>query len=104
MQGHAGANMMPVVAANRVGHEDGRAAATITFYGSSFITDGPGEIVEAGAAQRRGGADRDRSTSTRWPRHGRPGACSATAAPTSTCPILSLDGQDPSHLTSPGLS
>jgi len=44
MQGHAAANMVPVVAANRVGHEVGVAIET-TFYGSSFITDGTGEIV-----------------------------------------------------------
>ncbi len=45
MQGHAGANLMPVVAANRVGHEEGRADRAITFYGSSFIADGTGEKV-----------------------------------------------------------
>lgn len=44
MQGHAAANIMPVVAANRVGEERGRDA-TVTFYGSSFITDHSGAIV-----------------------------------------------------------
>ena len=34
MQGHAVSNCMPVVAANRIGTEDGQA-----FYGHSFITD-----------------------------------------------------------------
>lgn len=44
MQGHAAANLIPVVASNRVGREtDGDSA--ITFYGSSFITDGLGEII-----------------------------------------------------------
>ena len=48
MQGHAAANLMPVVAANRVGHEVGRATA-ITFYGSSFIADATGaKVAEAG--------------------------------------------------------
>jgi N-carbamoylputrescine amidase len=48
MQGHAGANLMPIVAANRVGHEVG-ATTEITFYGSSFIADATGEkIAEAG--------------------------------------------------------
>jgi N-carbamoylputrescine amidase len=44
MQGHAAANMVPVVASNRVGREVG-ASTEITFYGSSFITDGTGELV-----------------------------------------------------------
>lgn len=48
MQGHAGANLMPVVAANRVGHEVG-ATCEITFYGSSFIADPTGaKVAEAG--------------------------------------------------------
>lgn len=46
MQGHAGANLMPVVAANRVCREVGRSCE-ITFYGSSFITDATGAKVEA---------------------------------------------------------
>jgi len=48
MQGHAAANIIPVMAANRVGHEKG-STTEITFYGSSFIADHTGEIVaEAG--------------------------------------------------------
>ncbi len=48
MQGHAAANILPVIAANRIGVEtDG--GVTTTFYGSSFITDHTGEkIAEAG--------------------------------------------------------
>jgi N-carbamoylputrescine amidase len=44
MQGHAAANLVPVVASNRVGTEtdDG---TEITFYGSSFITDETGKIL-----------------------------------------------------------
>lgn len=45
MQGHAAANMVPVVASNRVGLERG-TPTDITFYGSSFITDGTGAILE----------------------------------------------------------
>ena len=45
MQGHAGANLMPVVAANRFGREVGRSCE-ITFYGSSFIADATGAKVE----------------------------------------------------------
>ncbi|MGH8127455.1 MAG: N-carbamoylputrescine amidase [Gammaproteobacteria bacterium] len=44
MQGHAGANVMPVAAANRVGTEEGRES-TVTFYGTSFIADATGAIV-----------------------------------------------------------
>jgi N-carbamoylputrescine amidase len=48
MQGHAGANLVPLVAANRVGHEVGRTTE-ITFYGSSFIADATGQkVAEAG--------------------------------------------------------
>jgi N-carbamoylputrescine amidase len=47
MQGHAGANMVPVVAANRIGREVGEQTE-ITFYGSSFITDALGaKVAEA---------------------------------------------------------
>jgi N-carbamoylputrescine amidase len=42
MQGHAGANIMPLVASNRIGTEPGRAGTSITFYGSSFIADQTG--------------------------------------------------------------
>jgi N-carbamoylputrescine amidase len=44
MQGHAAANMVPVIAANRIGRETG-VSAEITFYGSSFIADETGAIV-----------------------------------------------------------
>ncbi len=48
MQGHAGANLMPVVAANRIGREVGRTCE-ITFYGSSFVADATGaKVAEAG--------------------------------------------------------
>ena len=47
MQGHAGANLTPVIAANRVGVEAG-ATGKIAFYGSSFITDHTGaKLAEA---------------------------------------------------------
>ena len=48
MQGHAAANLVPVVAANRTGHEKGEQTG-ITFYGSSFIADNTGaKVAEAG--------------------------------------------------------
>ena len=47
MQGHAGANLIPVVAANRVGVEVG-SRYTLEFYGSSFIAGPTGDkIAEA---------------------------------------------------------
>ena len=47
MQGHAGANLTPVIAANRVGVEQGETGK-IAFYGSSFIADHTGaKIAEA---------------------------------------------------------
>jgi N-carbamoylputrescine amidase len=44
MQGHAGANYVPLVASNRIGTEKGQAGE-MTFYGSSFIADPMGAIV-----------------------------------------------------------
>ncbi|MFO1067459.1 MAG: N-carbamoylputrescine amidase [Geminicoccaceae bacterium] len=44
MQGHAAANMLPVVAANRIGIEVGDSCS-LTFYGTSFIADGTGEVI-----------------------------------------------------------
>ena len=47
MLGHAVSNCMPVIAANRIGNEDGQA-----FYGHSFITDEWGDFVaEFGAGE-----------------------------------------------------
>jgi N-carbamoylputrescine amidase len=43
-QGQAAANLMPVVASNRIGLEEGETAA-VRFYGSSFIADQTGAIV-----------------------------------------------------------
>lgn len=56
MKGHAAANVMPVVAANRIGIEavtpceaNSNQNSSLRFFGSSFITDGTGTIVaEAG--------------------------------------------------------
>ena len=56
MQGHAGCNLVPVVAAYRIGIEtvdpceaNGGQKSSLKFYGSSFITDNTGEVIcEAG--------------------------------------------------------
>ncbi len=44
MQGHAAANMVPVIAANRTGIEEDDGIKTV-FYGSSFITDNTGAMI-----------------------------------------------------------
>ena len=54
MQGHAAANMVPVIAANRYGvetvepsKENGGQKSSLKFFGSSFIADETGDIVES---------------------------------------------------------
>ena len=61
MKGHAACNLMPVVAANRIGTEkvepckvNGMQQSALTFYGSSFITDSTGEVVEQMDREREG--------------------------------------------------
>lgn len=44
MQGHAGANYLPLIASNRIGREVGETCE-ITFYGTSFIAGPTGEIL-----------------------------------------------------------
>ncbi|MCQ2496053.1 MAG: N-carbamoylputrescine amidase [Lachnospiraceae bacterium] len=53
MQGHSAANIIPVVAANRIGletveasEENGGQKSSLLFYGSSFMTDETGDILE----------------------------------------------------------
>ncbi len=46
MQGHAAANIMPVIASNRIGTEY-EEESFIRFYGSSFIADEHGQIIES---------------------------------------------------------
>ena len=53
MQGQAAANLVPVLVSNRIGTET-EGESSMTFYGSSFITDETGGIVE----------EADRSTET----------------------------------------
>jgi N-carbamoylputrescine amidase len=48
MQGQAAANVMPLIAANRIGTEAGHRGTSMTFYGSSFIADHTGaKVAEA---------------------------------------------------------
>ena len=52
MQGHAAANMVVLAASNRIGVEE-NDAATMTFYGSSFIAGPTGEkLAEAGREEQ----------------------------------------------------
>ncbi len=53
MQGHSAANLVPVIAANRIGtesvepcEENAYQKSSLTFYGSSFITDGTGDLLQ----------------------------------------------------------
>ena len=52
MQGHAAANLMPVIAANRIGvetvepcKENAGQSSSLDFYGCSFIADATGDII-----------------------------------------------------------
>lgn len=59
MQGHSASNLVPVVAANRIGKEDVEPCeenaglkSSLIFYGSSFITDETGEIVKSASRDK----------------------------------------------------
>ncbi len=45
MRGHAAANIMPVIASNRIGTETAPEGREVTFYGSSFIADHTGGLL-----------------------------------------------------------
>src|SRR5260370_25147635 len=49
MIGHAVSNVVPVVAANRIGTENGQS-----FYGHSFITDERGDFLASFGSEERG--------------------------------------------------
>ena len=59
MQGHAGSNLLPVAAANRIGREEvlpceenGGQQSALVFYSSSFITDETGELIASASRDR----------------------------------------------------
>lgn len=59
MMGHAAANIVPVIAANRIGLEtvepcieNGNQSSSLKFYGSSFMTDERGEIVTSASRDK----------------------------------------------------
>jgi N-carbamoylputrescine amidase len=45
MRGHAAANILPVIASNRIGTETAPEGAAVTFYGSSFVADPTGALL-----------------------------------------------------------
>ena len=53
MQGHAVANAVPVIAANRIGREE-NDGANQTYYGHSFMADHLGELVASFGAKEEG--------------------------------------------------
>ncbi len=61
MQGHAAANIIPVIAANRIGIEsvvpcmsNGNQSSSLKFYGSSFITDNTGAVIASMGREEEG--------------------------------------------------
>jgi N-carbamoylputrescine amidase len=54
MRGHAAANILPVVASNRVGTEVAPEGREVTFYGSSFIADHTGQLRAKADRQTEG--------------------------------------------------
>lgn len=59
MQGHAGSNLLPVAAANRIGLEEvlpcvenGNQKSSLLFYGSSFIADETGELKQSASRDK----------------------------------------------------
>ena len=97
MRGHAAANIVPVVASNRIGEELSNGLA-LHFYGSSFIANHVGEMVEE--ADRRSQAvlthpfDLDEIR-----RYRRDWGVFRDRRPDLYKPLLTLDGQQ----TSPGI-
>ena len=53
MRGHAAANIAPVIASNRIGREES-GDTFVAFYGSSFIADHVGAIVESADRESEG--------------------------------------------------
>jgi N-carbamoylputrescine amidase len=91
MQGHAASNIMPLVASNRVGTEQGEHWK-VTYYGSSFISDHTGAKIKE--APREGEAvltatfdlDEIRNYRTAW-------GVFRDRRPELYGPIMTLDGQ-----------
>jgi len=93
MQGHAGANLMPVIASNRTGTETCEDYH-ITFYGSSFIADEHGQLAAEMDRETEGfitaSFDLDRIALAR-----RAWGIFRDRRPDLYKPILTLNGKDP---------
>ncbi|HCI46568.1 MAG TPA: N-carbamoylputrescine amidase, partial [Rhodospirillaceae bacterium] len=91
MQGHAGANLTPLVASNRIGTEPGDNSE-ITFYGTSFIAGPQGEILQQASRDKQEiliqsfDLDAIRAQRASW-------GVFRDRRPEFYLPILSLDGQ-----------
>lgn len=93
-QGHAGANLMPLVASNRIGKEE-QDGYDITFYGSSFIADQFGAKVaelnqsEEGILVHSFDLDALEKTRSAW-------GVFRDRRPNLYWPLATLDGETPS--------
>ncbi|MDK2968098.1 N-carbamoylputrescine amidase [Lacrimispora sp.] len=61
MMGHSASNIIPVIAANRIGEEtvmpceeNGGQGSSLKFYGSSFITDSTGALIQTMGREEQG--------------------------------------------------
>jgi N-carbamoylputrescine amidase len=93
MQGHAAANLVPVVASNRVGRERAEDSE-IVFYGTSFIAGPTGELVaelgraEEGVATARFDLDALQTQRASW-------GLFRDRRPDLYAPLLTADGRTP---------
>ncbi len=102
MRGHAAANVIPVVASNRIGNERGRSCS-LRFFGSSFICDHMGEMQAVADEETHGvltaDVDIDHANAYRlnW-------ALFRDRRPEMYRELFSLDGMRMSAAVAPGVS
>jgi N-carbamoylputrescine amidase len=100
MRGHAGANLVPLIASNRIGTEKGDLGST-TFWGSSFIAGPRGEIAaKAGKSEEAiitatFDLDEIRIMRANW-------GVFRDRRPDLYGPLLTLDGRTAASAASPG--
>jgi N-carbamoylputrescine amidase len=93
MQGHAASNVMPVIASNRIGVEQGERWE-VTYYGSSFITNHEGALlaqasrIEEGIVTAELDLDAIREYRRAW-------GIFRDRRPELYAPLLTLDGRAP---------
>jgi N-carbamoylputrescine amidase len=92
MQGHAAANLVPVIASNRTGAEWEDNDSEITFYGGSFIANEHGQLIAEMDATTQGfvvarfDLDELRHTRRSW-------GVFRDRRPDLYAPLLTLDGE-----------